>query len=79
MDHGRKEAMETTWPLVGGALQRPTIITQGLWGSSSLSPALPGSGCFLSLPHSPVLCPPPNLLLASQPWHLGLPFLLCVS
>ena len=48
-------------------------------GSSSLSPALPGSGCFLSLPHSPVLCPPPNLLLASQPWHLGLPFLFCVS
>ena len=60
MDHGRKEAMETTWPLVGGALQRPTIITQGLWGSSSLSPALAGSGCPLSLPGLPCPLPTPN-------------------
>ena len=30
MDHGRKEAMETTWLPVGGASQRPAIITQGL-------------------------------------------------
>ena len=60
MDHGRKEAMETKWPPVGGASQRPAIITQGLRGSSSLSPVLPGSGCLLSLPGSPVLCPLPT-------------------
>ena len=60
MDHGRKEAMETKWPPVGGASQRPAIITQGLCRSSSLSPVLPGSGCLLSLPGSPVLCPLPT-------------------
>ena len=60
MDHGRKEAMETKWPPVCGALQRPTIITQGLWGSSSLSPPLPGSGCPLSLPRLPCPLPTPN-------------------
>jgi len=60
MDHGRKEAMETTWPLVSGASQRPAIITQGLCGSSSLSPALPGSGCLLSLPRLPGPLPTPN-------------------
>ena len=60
MDHGRKEAMETKWPPVGGASQRPAIITQGLRRSSSLSPVLPGSGCLLSLPGSPVLCPLPT-------------------
>ena len=60
MDHGRKEAMETRWPPVGGASQRPAIITQGLRRSSSLSPVLPGSGCLLSLPGSPVLCPLPT-------------------
>ena len=60
MDHGRKEAMETMWPPVVGASQRPTIITQGLHSSSSLSLVLPRSGCLLSLPGSPVLCPPPT-------------------
>ena len=49
MDHGRKEATETTQPPVSGASQRPAIITQGLRRSSSLS-----------LPGSPVLCPPPT-------------------
>lgn len=58
MDHGRKEATETTRPMVSGASQRPAIITQRLHGSSPLSPALLGSGCPLSLPGSPVLCPP---------------------
>ena len=53
MDHGRKEAMETKWPPVGGASQRPAIITQGLCGSSSLSLALSRSGCLLSLPGPP--------------------------
>ena len=57
MDRGRKEAMETTWPSVGGASQRPAIITQGLCGNSSLSPALPTSGCLLSLLGLPSLCP----------------------
>ena len=60
MDHGRKEAMETTWLPVIRASQRPTIITQGLRGSSSLSPAISGTGCLLRLPGSPVLCPPPT-------------------
>ena len=60
MDHGRKEAMETTWLPVSGASQRPTIITQGLRGSSSLSPSISGTGCLLRLPGSPVLCPPPT-------------------
>lgn len=60
MDHGRKEAMETTWLPVGGASQRPTIITQGLCRGSSLSPALPGSGCLLSLPGLPGPLPTPN-------------------
>ena len=60
MDYGRKEATETTQPPVSGASQRPAIISQGLRRSSSLSPALPGSGCPLSLPGSPVLCPPPT-------------------
>ena len=60
MDHGRKEAMETMWPPVGGASQRPAIITQGLCGSFSLSPALPGSGCPLSLPRLPGPLPTPN-------------------
>ena len=58
MDHGTKEAMETTWLLVSRASQKPAIITQGLCGSSSLSPALPRSGCLLSLPGLPGLCPP---------------------
>ena len=58
MDHARKETMETTWPLISRASQRPAIITQGLRGSSSLSPALPGRGCPLSLPGPPVLCRP---------------------
>ena len=60
MNHGRKEAMETTWPPVGGASQRPAIITQGLRGSSSLSPVLPGSGCPLSLPGLPGPLPTPK-------------------
>ena len=60
MDHGRKEAMETTWLPVGGASQRPAIITQGLCRGSSLSPALPGSGCLLSLPGLPGPLPTPN-------------------
>ena len=60
MDHGRKEAMDTTWPPVGGASQRPAIITQGLCRGSSLSPALPGSGCLLSLPGLPGPLPTPN-------------------
>ena len=60
MDHGRKEAMETTWPPVGGASQRPAIMTQGLRRSSSLSPVLPGSGCPLSLPRLPCPLPTPN-------------------
>ena len=60
MDHGRKEAMETTWLPVIRASQRPTIITQGPRGSSSLSPAISGTGCLLRLPGSPVLCPPPT-------------------
>ena len=53
MDHGRKEAMETTWLPVGRDSQRPAIITQGLCGSSSLSLALSRSGCLLSLPGPP--------------------------
>ena len=52
--------METKWPPVGGASQRPAIITQGFCRSSSLSPVLPGSGYLLSLPGSPVLCPLPT-------------------
>ena len=52
--------METTWPPVGGASQRPAIITQGLRGSSSLSPVLPGSGCPLSLPGLPGPLPTPK-------------------
>ena len=60
MDHGRKEAMETTWLPVGGASQRPAIITQGLCRGSSLSPALPGSGCLLSLPGLPGPLPTPK-------------------
>ena len=60
MNHGRKEAMDTTWPPVGGASQRPAIITQGLRGSSSLSPVLPGSGCPLSLPGLPSPLPTPK-------------------
>ena len=60
MNHGRKEATETTRPPVGGASQGPAIITQGLCGSSSLSPALPGSGCPLSLPGLPGPLPTPN-------------------
>lgn len=60
MDHGRKEAMDTTWPPVSGASQRPAIITQGLRGNSSLSPALTASGCPLSLPGLPCPLPTPN-------------------
>ena len=60
MDHGRKEAMETTWLPVGRASQRPAIITHGLRRGSSLSPALPGSGCLLSLPGVPGPPPTPN-------------------
>ena len=60
MDHARKETMETTWPLISRASQRPAIITQGLCRGSSLSPALPGSGCLLSLPRLPGLLPTPN-------------------
>ena len=48
MDHGTKEAMETTWLLVSGASQRPAIITQGLCGNSSLSPALPTSAALIT-------------------------------
>ena len=58
MDHARKEATETTWPLISGASQRPAIMTQGLRGSSSLSLVLSRSGCLLSLPGLPGLCPP---------------------
>ena len=36
------------------------IITQGLRGSSSLSPVLPGSGCPLSLPGLPGPLPTPK-------------------
>ena len=94
MDHGRKEAMETKWPPVGGASQRPTIMTQGLRGSSSLSPVLPGSGCLLSLPGSPVLCPLPTptpgfpalafgatllALCVLAPVHFSHQLCLCVS
>ena len=60
MDHGRNEEMETTWPQVSGASQRPAIITHGLRGSSSLSPVLPGSGCPLSLPGLPCPLPTPK-------------------
>ena len=60
MNHGRKEETETTRPPVGGASQGPAIITQGLCGSSSLSPVLPGSGCPLSLPGLPGPLPTPN-------------------
>ena len=68
MDHGRKEAMETMWLPVGGASQRPAIITQGLCGSFSLSPVLPGSGCPLSLPRlpSPLPTPKPHSRLPSR-------------
>ena len=52
--------METTWPPVGGASQRPAIITQGLCRNSSLSPALPRSGCLLTLPGLPGPLPTPN-------------------
>ena len=52
--------METTWLPVGRDSQRPAIITQGLRGSSSLSPALAGSGCPLSLPGLPCPLPTPN-------------------
>ena len=78
MDHGRKEAMETTGPLVSRASQRPTIITQCLRGSSSLSPALPGSGCPLSVPGSLSSAHPKPHSRLPVPGILGLPFLLCL-
>ena len=83
MDLGRKEATETMGPPVSGASQRPAIIIQGLCGSSSLSPALPGSGCPLSLPGLPGPLPTPNptpgfLALAFGATLLALCFLASV-
>ena len=78
MDHGRKEATETTGPLVSGASHRPAIITQCLCGSSSLSPALPGSGCPLSVPSSPSSAHSKPHSRLPDHGILRPPFLLCL-
>ena len=83
MDHARKEATETTWPLISGASQRPAIMTQGLRGSSSLSPVLPGSGCPLSLSGPPVLfrplIPTPGFLAVAFGAALAVSLSFCFS